>query len=66
MSPLKQSALVAKLKGNLSDKVKVIERIRTTFPGLRFDLLHVEVSVVQQLKQRRRTRSLNFVAASSV
>lgn len=38
----------------------------TTFPGLRFDRLQVEVSVVQQLKHRRRTLSLNFVAASSV
>jgi hypothetical protein len=38
----------------------------TTFPGLRFDLLHVEVSVVQQLKHLRRILSLSLVAASSV
>ncbi len=38
----------------------------TTFPGLRLERRQVEVSVVQQLKQRRRTRSLSFVAASSV
>jgi hypothetical protein len=35
-------------------------------PGLRLLRRQVEVSVVQQLKQRRRTRSLSFVAASSV
>ena len=39
---------------------------RTTLPGERLDLRQVEVSVVQQLKQRRRTRSLSLVAASSV
>jgi hypothetical protein len=38
----------------------------TTFPELRIDLLHVEVSVVQQLKHLRRTLSLSLVAASSV
>lgn len=39
---------------------------QTTLPGLRFDRLHVEVSVVQQLKHLRRTLSLSLVAASSV
>ena len=38
----------------------------TTLPGERLDLRQVDVSVVQQLKQRRRTRSLSLVAASSV
>jgi hypothetical protein len=38
----------------------------TTLPGLRFDLLQVDVSVVRQLKHRLRTLSLSFVEASSV
>lgn len=38
----------------------------TTLPGLRLERRQVDVSVVQQLKHRRRTRSLSFVAASSV
>ena len=45
---------------------KKMERALTTFPGLRLERRQVEVSVVQQLKQRLRTRSLSFVAASSV
>ena len=39
---------------------------RTTLPGLRLLLRQVEVSVVQQLKHRRLTRSESLVAASSV
>jgi hypothetical protein len=39
---------------------------RTTLPGLKLLRLHVLVSVVQQLKHLRRTRSLSFIAASSV
>lgn len=38
----------------------------TTLPGFKLLLLHVEVSVVQQLKHLRLTRSLSFVAESSV
>ena len=38
----------------------------TTLPGLRFERRHVDVSVVQQLKHLRRTRSLSLVVASSV
>jgi hypothetical protein len=38
----------------------------TTFPGLKLERRHVEVSVVPQLKHLLRTRSLNFVEASSV
>lgn len=40
--------------------------LHNTLPGDKLDLRQVEVSVVQQLKQRRLTRSLSFVAASSV
>lgn len=40
--------------------------LHSTFPGLRFDLRHVEVSVVQQLKHLLRTLSLSLVVASSV
>jgi hypothetical protein len=40
--------------------------LQSTFPGLRFDRRQVDVSVVQQLKHRLRTRSLSFVVASSV
>ena len=43
-----------------------MEGALTTFPGLRLERRQVDVSVVQQLKQRLRTRSLSFVAASSV
>lgn len=42
------------------------KNLLTTLPGFRLDRRHVDVSVVQQLKHRRRTRSLNFVDASSV
>jgi len=39
---------------------------RTTLPGLRFERRQVEVSVVQQLKQRLRMPSVSFVFASEV
>lgn len=38
----------------------------TTLPGLRFERRQVEVSVVQQLKQRLRMPSVSFVFASDV
>lgn len=62
---LKQTTLVAQL-GNSEYEVKTKNKRHTTLPGLRLDLRQVEVSVVQQLKHLRRTRSLSFVAASSV
>jgi len=40
--------------------------LHSTLPGLRFDLRHVDVSVVQQLKHLLRTLSLSFLVASSV
>jgi len=40
--------------------------LQSTFPGLRLERRQVEVSVVQQLKHRRRTRSESLVVASSV
>lgn len=40
--------------------------LHRTLPGERFERRHVLVSVVQQLKHLLRTRSLSFVAASSV
>ncbi len=40
--------------------------LQRTLPGERFERRQVEVSVVQQLKQRRLTRSESFVDASSV
>ena len=71
MSTFKETTLVAELCKE--DGVCVRERERqsernqfTTLPGERLDLRQVDVSVVQQLKQRRRTRSLSLVAASSV
>ena len=43
-----------------------MQSVRTTFPGFKLERRQVDVSVVQQLKHRRLTRSLNFVEASSV
>jgi hypothetical protein len=66
---LEQSTLVAQLEYpsySLAHKQKKIGKGRTTLPGLKLLLLHVLVSVVQQLKHRLRTRSLSFIAASSV
>jgi len=80
MGSFKQAALVTQLYNNKKRKRfyviireikqtgngKEKKRRRTTFPGLRFDLLQVEVSVVQQLKHLLRIPSVSFVAASSV
>jgi hypothetical protein len=48
------------------DVFRWARKLPTTLPGFRLERRQVEVSVVQQLKQRRRTRSLSLVAASSV
>ncbi len=68
VGPFEQTTLVAQL-----ERIKVRERNEkkkekklTTLPGLRLDRRQVEVSVVQQLKHLRRTRSLSLVLASSV
>jgi hypothetical protein len=70
MSSLKQTTFVAELTNGLSDSCgsgnKKSCYKRTTLPGLRLDLRHVEVSVVPQLKHFLRTLSLNLVVASSV
>ena len=76
MSSFKEAALVTQLLKKKKERKKRKrlyvkqtrkgKRRRTTFPGLRFDLLQVEVSVVQQLKHLLRIPSVSLVAASSV
>lgn len=67
MSSLEQTAFVAELINGVRTMNKHGNKLRlTTFPGLRFERRQVEVSVVQQLKQRRRMPSVSFVLASEV
>jgi hypothetical protein len=63
---LEKAALVAELATGVRTDQNERNRGLTTFPGLRFERRQVDVSVVQQLKQRLRTRSDSFVVASSV